>query len=339
MLAFLANLKAALENLAATKADADHSHGGSGEVISIGTSDARPAVADGYVHAETDALSGTGQIVMLDAAGGLKNAALMSGGDNTVTGTLSLPVGTAGEHGARVDQLASRQAGFMTVWADYKNSSTVTISAGNVEINGSLYSVDAAFDHVVSPSGDAWYWVMAAEPSSDSALTDTEITSTTTSPTYDAAKDGYYSADGSKRCIGFVLSVSGSLQASRLLNGILSIDSAIEMYSSASWPAAETLITVGPPFRTMVNVTVRLHQTGANAQRNYIFLENGDSLGSVYGEGIGVYYTGSSITDSYFYASAVRSTNSSGQLKTKSTLAQEGSVWLMQIHLPKGFGR
>jgi hypothetical protein len=240
---------------------------------------------------------------------------------------------------ARVDQLASRQAGFMTVWADYKNSSTVTISAGNVEINGSLYSVDAAFDHVVSPSGDAWYWVMAAEPSSDSALTDTEITSTTTSPTYDAAKDGYYSADGSKRCIGFVLSVSGSLQASRLLNGILSIDSAIEMYSSASWPAAETLITVGPPFRTMVNVTVRLHQTGANAQRNYIFLENGDSLGSVYGEGIGVYYTGSSITDSYFYASAVRSTNSSGQLKTKSTLAQEGSVWLMQIHLPKGFGR
>jgi hypothetical protein len=264
--------------------------------------------------------------------------------DNTIS-QVNLGILRPGEESAlpgdvaRVDQLASRQPGFMTVWADYKNSSTTTISAGKIVINSSLYSVPADIDHTINPTGDSWYWVMAHAPNSGSEITPSEITSTSIAPTYDGSKEGWYSADGARRCIGFVLSVGGALMPSRLINGWFSLDRPTEMYSTASWPSSETAFTIGPPFRATVNVTVRLHQTGANAQRNYIFLENGDSLGSVYGEGIGIYFTGSSLTDNYFYASVIRSTNSSGQLKTKSSLAQEGSIWLLGICLPGGFGK
>jgi hypothetical protein len=64
-LGFLTKCRDTVDDLYTGKADADHSHGAGGEVISIGTSDARPAVANGYIHSETD----EGQLAVLDASG------------------------------------------------------------------------------------------------------------------------------------------------------------------------------------------------------------------------------------------------------------------------------
>ena len=55
------------EALIAEKAPAQHTHGAGGEVVGIGLSTSRPAVADGYLYSETD----TGQVVVLKADGGL----------------------------------------------------------------------------------------------------------------------------------------------------------------------------------------------------------------------------------------------------------------------------
>ena len=55
------------EALIAEKAPAQHTHGAGGEVVGIGPSTSRPAVADGYLYSETD----TGQVVVLKADGGL----------------------------------------------------------------------------------------------------------------------------------------------------------------------------------------------------------------------------------------------------------------------------
>ena len=53
--------------LIAAKADADHTHGAGGAVAGIGVSANRPAVAEGYIHSETD----TGKVVVLKADGAL----------------------------------------------------------------------------------------------------------------------------------------------------------------------------------------------------------------------------------------------------------------------------
>jgi hypothetical protein len=235
--------------------------------------------------------------------------------------------------------LLGTQPGYMSLWADYKDASTVTVSAGKVMINGTLYTVSAAIDHTVSPSGDNWYWIMAAEPGTGSVLTATELSSTTTAPAYDAAKDGYYSADGLKRCIGFVLSASGSLQASRMLNGILSFNNAVQMYSTVSWPSSDTAITVGPPIRAALSLHVYLeNDTGTNEDYNFIYLSNGDG-GTSTRNTFGLSLAGSGITLNRLYAFVSRVTNDSGQLKTISTIGQTGNIDLCSVHLPGGFGR
>ena len=52
------------------KAPAQHTHGAGGEVVGIGLSTSRPAVADGYLYSETD----TGQVVVLKADGTLASS-------------------------------------------------------------------------------------------------------------------------------------------------------------------------------------------------------------------------------------------------------------------------
>ena len=259
-------------------------------------------------------------------------------GNKTITGALSLPVGTAGAHGARLDQLASRQPGYMTLWADYKNSSTVTVSAGKVEINGSLYSVGAAFDHTVSPSGDNWYWIMAASPSSGIALTSSEISSTITAPTYDAAKNGWYSADGLKRCIGFVLSVGGALQSSSLNCDILKFEPNVSIYTTSSWPVVSTLVSVGPAIKTFVQFGFYAQNATATAHLNRVCIGDGESA-SPPGDLYGIIVTGSGCTNCEYHADATRLTNHLGQVKTYSSYGQSGGFYLKAVHLPKGFGQ
>jgi hypothetical protein len=236
--------------------------------------------------------------------------------------------------------LLGTQPGFMSLWADYKDASTVTVSAGMVVVNGTPYTVSAAIDHTVSPSGDNWYWIMAAEPGTGSVLTATEISSTTTAPAYDAAKNGYYSADGLKRCIGFVLSASGSLQASRLLNGILSFDDAVQMYNTVSWPSSDTAVTVGPPIVAALNLNVYIqNDTGVSEHINQVYLANGNAAATGNEDVLGTTLTGSGVARNRFYTSAVRVTDSSGQLKTKSSYGDTGTISLREVFLPGGFGR
>ena len=99
--------------------------------------------------------------------------------------------------------------GKQSIKVTYKGTDEVSLSVGYIHLKSDgtegLYAITTGFDFDVgSPTASTWGYIMCAIPSSGSTITVSDISYSETEPTLDEDKKGYYSADGTKRCIGFV---------------------------------------------------------------------------------------------------------------------------------------
>ena len=105
--------------------------------------------------------------------------------------------------------------GKQSIKVTYKDADEVSLSVGYIHLKSDgtegLYAITTGFDFDVgSPTASTWGYIMCAVPSSGSTITVSDISYSETEPSLDEDKKGYYSADGTKRCIGFVLTDGSS---------------------------------------------------------------------------------------------------------------------------------
>lgn len=102
-------------------------------------------------------------------------------------------------------------SGFKTgLLAGYSDTDELTFSGGSIEVGGSTYTLGAATTVTFSGLGASQSrWIYVAAPSSGTALSASEFSSSTTTPTWSAAKGGWYNGDD--RAV-FVLITNASSQ-------------------------------------------------------------------------------------------------------------------------------
>ena len=85
------------------------------------------------------------------------------------------------------------------------SASSFTLAAGSIEINGVEYTASSTITKsgISGLSNSTFYYIYAAAPASGTALSATEITLSSTAPTFDATKNGWYDAGGTKRCLQY----------------------------------------------------------------------------------------------------------------------------------------
>ena len=199
---FMDQVGADIDELAEGKADANHSHGTGGEVVSIGAADARPAVTDGFIHSEPGASADETALVILNADGTERARAIMNTGAQTITGSLSVPTPTAPEHAANKGYVDGRAVkGFITgLYPVYKNTSSIDVAPGVVTIGGQVYELPSAVTLSPTLTASSWHFIYVKAAPAGSTLTASDFTVSTTAPT--RSVDGWYDTDGN-RCAGF----------------------------------------------------------------------------------------------------------------------------------------
>ena len=99
--------------------------------------------------------------------------------------------------------------GKQSIPINYKDADEFYIYPGCIHINNGItseiYELNQTLEVAVSSlSADTWYFIMVSAPSDGGLIiSETDIDVTDTVPTLDRSKQGYYSADGLSRCIGF----------------------------------------------------------------------------------------------------------------------------------------
>ena len=172
-----------IDELAAGKADANHSHGTGGEVVSIGAPDARPAVTDGFIHSEPGASADETALVILNADGSERARAIMN-----------------------TDIQSIIPKGFISgLYPVYRDTSSIDVAPGVVTIGGQVYELPSAVTLSPTLTGSSWHFIYVKAAPASPTLTASDFTVSTTAPTRSA--DGWYDTDGN-RCVGFFWTTS-----------------------------------------------------------------------------------------------------------------------------------
>lgn len=191
--------------------------------------------------------------------------------------------------------------GVQTVAVTYKDSDEITLKPGVVHLNDgtteALYQCPGFDKQLTSLSASTWYYIYAKAPSSGRILSATEIEYSSTAPTLDGAKQGYYHPSNTGwRCIGFARS-NGSSQIAEftLTGGVYALATPIESlaYSSGNIDTSSN-VTLSIPIGSLV---VNLHLTA------YRYSTNSTSVAiKMYGssESVGVCYINADNVLSYY---------------------------------------
>ena len=180
-----------------------------------------------------------------------------------------------------------------TIFPQYLNDEDVTIPVGDLCYmnGGKLYYCfnDTSFTYELDGAGalanSDWYYIyldISTITNWETSLVTGNLSRSTTAPTYDADKGGYYSTDD--LCIGFVYTDgSGDIRAYSVFNNRYQFDAHITEQSGISpdsW-TAYTLVSI-----PLGNVTVYYefsHQRqGGTPQNSYIYLSPDGSAGHFY---------------------------------------------------------
>jgi hypothetical protein len=210
-----------------------------------------------------------------------------------------------------------------------KDNDEFYLEAGEVDIGGTSYSVSAQLTKQVSGlSADTWYYIYASAPSGDD-LAATDISCTSTAPTFSGVKVGWYSGDD--RCLG-VLKTDGS-------SDILSFYSAGgwfyfadvedgEFLSTSSLASTQTAVSVdGPALGRLLGVFHwRLYGSSAT-----LWLTGGDQ--SDFSDDLNKAHISASVEE---YGEALLLTDASQQVDYKGNNANQLDLGLRGFQLPAG---
>ena len=213
-----------------------------------------------------------------------------------------------------------------------KDDATITISGFTIEIGGVNYTLGASTDKAVSAlTASTWYYLFAQAPGSGTALSATEITYSATPPTYDHAKEGWYTS--TKRCFGvFYSDASSKVEDFVYARGVYSLNTTPRVLLSTGSPATTaTLVGAGVPALGKIACDINLNfveTTGVS----YGYLENGD-------QSSGQTFFGHTVTNGIGGVTGSLLTNSSQQIKYWTTIASSLTInlSLWRFYLPGGF--
>ncbi len=285
-LSFLGNLATWALWVPTAFAPAVHSHDGlGGEVMGIGTSDARPAVVNGYILSATD----TEQIEMIDDSGNLIAAAAMQGKPLPLGVQASDPDTAANEIRIYAKDADGQAAFFMRQESNgpvipisgvslgyrsgcivgYYDSTTLLVGGGEIEINGRSYLISSMLTKTLSGlSNSTWHYVFASAPASGRTLSASEITYSSTAPTVSHAKAAkYYNAAGTGRLIGaFRTDGSGNVEPFvAAADGWVERLTPLEFLGTSSPATSDYALSVIGPALGMISVRIDFRGYFANA--------------------------------------------------------------------------
>ena len=221
----------------------------------------------------------------------------------------------------------------------YASASTITISGGSVEIDGQVYyTPNAITPMLVGPAASTWYYVLVDTSSASYHLLPVANWHefSTTAPTYDHAKSGWYDAGGTKRCIGaFKTDGSSNIIAFYKVGRKFFYDSPQGALTTAT-PA--TSLTAFPSAADMAPALGRLVVkmiASYNHATSYLFGCNGDSTVPLqWMVNYGTTRSGICLLQN----TAEFLTNTSQQIKYyAATGSIQTDIWIASFEFPGGF--
>lgn len=88
---------------------------------------------------------------------------------------------------------------------EYNSISEISINPGYLEIDGSIYAIESEFIKTINGAAGEMRYLYFVKPLSKSTLNANDLESSTTPPTWDSLRLGWYkSGDNTRRCIGMV---------------------------------------------------------------------------------------------------------------------------------------
>ncbi|MEO0250200.1 MAG: hypothetical protein ABIN58_11880 [candidate division WOR-3 bacterium] len=232
-----------------------------------------------------------------------------------------------------------------------KDQDKVTIGGFSIEINGRVYTLGSSTDKTVTGlSASTWYYLFAQAPSSGTELSASDITYSSTAPTYDHAKCGWYDTTGDKRCFGVFYSDSSSQVMNFIQTGRLVFLMEPITFLSTTTPASTwTAVSVGGPSLGSLLVSIGgRSQSNSSGYGVYGYVRSYGQSDAVFVGGLDVsnnastYVTLPGATKSVVVGGLPRLlTNTSGQIEYKVSSSSYSissyKLYLREFWLPGGF--
>lgn len=231
--------------------------------------------------------------------------------------------------------------GWLTTTPQYYSTTQIIIPKGDIEINGDIYIVGSDITITPTLTASVWHYVYVSVPSSGIYLSSSDITVSTTSPTFNSSKRAYYDGTNAKRCIGVFRTTSDPYIYKWSENGSNYYDlyTSIGILSTTSPATTSTAISSGGPSlgKILVNIGARV-QIPSGGVANYVWLWNGDSTYNVQSSAnaaVGLYRSDTSYSK-YIVGNKAVMTNSSNQIKYYVNGTIDLQLKLNGFWLPKG---
>lgn len=108
--------------------------------------------------------------------------------------------------------IATSSKSLQTLVLSYKDADEFYVNVGSITINGVVYVANSQITKAVTGlAASTWYAIYVSVPTSGIVLSSADIQYSTTMPTEDVAKHGWYHGTNTTwRCIGFILSTGAS---------------------------------------------------------------------------------------------------------------------------------
>lgn len=170
------------------------------------------------------------------------------------------------------DDVISLYEGVQSCRVLYATASGVYVNPGKVEINSTLYKVTSQITKLLtSLTASNWYYIYVKPPSSGKIISSAEIEYTTTAPTENLAKMGYYHGTNTTwRCIGVVYaSATDTVFEFDTERGFYRYYEQFLNYSTTITTSWVTVTFTAPAFAKFIQTTFRASTYNVNGHIRY----------------------------------------------------------------------
>jgi hypothetical protein len=260
--------------------------------------------------------------------------------ESEVDALISSVSGTGGSSSGTTNYSTLGGQGIQSIRVLYKDADEITLKPGHVHINDgssdTIYTITDELDkQVTSLSTSTWYYVYVDPPESGLTLAAADIEYSSTAPTLDEAKKGYYHPSNTgQRCIGFFYSNdSGEVKHFDLLDDYIQIALGPVGYNySFSSTTSFQDLTVGENLPALEHVAeINARTWGVDSDAGFLHIRgNGYSSSGIRSTVIDASYAGTELV-----AGPVINDGTGFEAKTDATGSISVQLWCTGLYLPK----